>query len=226
MKRIKVLIADDHRIVREGLVAILKTKDGLDLVGEATNGIEAIEKTKRLKPDVVLMDISMPKMNGIKATRALKKMLPQIGIVALTMHDDDKTIFELVSAGVDGYLLKDSESDKICSAIREIFKGGSIMHPHIAKKVLSAMSHMPPPPQTKKPKHANRYRLSVREIEVLKEVARGRSNKEIGNVMKLSEKTIKNHLRSIFSKLEVNDRTKAAIIGIQEGFIDLARDLS
>jgi len=219
LKGIKVLIADDHRIVREGLVAILKTKKGIELAGEATNGIEAIAMAKRLKPDVILMDISMPKMNGIKATLLIKEVLPQIGIIAITMHDDEATILELVRAGVDGYLLKDSESSEIVEAIRTIHKGGSALNPQIAKKVLGELARTPP--ERKKGKTQRPYRLSEREIAVLQEVARGKSNKEIASGLKLSEKTIKNHLRSIFSKMEVSDRTQAAMRGIQEGFIDL-----
>ncbi len=219
MKGIRVLIADDHRIVREGLVAILKTKKGIELSGEATNGIEAVALAKRLMPDVILMDISMPKMNGIKATTLIKETLPKIGIIAITMHDDEATIFKLIRAGVDGYLLKDSESSEIVAAIRTVHKGGSTLNPEIAKKVLDELARMPLPQkreQTQRP-----YRLSEREIGVLQEVARGKSNKEIASELKLSEKTIKNHLRSIFSKMEVSDRTKAAMLGIQGGFIDL-----
>ncbi len=218
MKRIKVLIADDHRIVREGLAAILKTKEGIHLAGEASNGMEAVALAKSQRPDVILMDISMPKMNGIQATALIKETLPQIGIIAITMHDDETTIFELIRAGVDGYLLKDSESDEIVNAIRTIHNGDSILHPHIAKKVLGELTRMPRP--KRKAHTQNAYQLTVREIDVLTKLAEGGSNKEIASDLKLSEKTVKNHLRSIFSKMKVNDRTKAAIKAIQESLIE------
>ena len=121
MTKIRILIADDHRVVREGLAAILKSRNDMDVVGEAINGFEVIEKTKALKPDVILMDISMPQMNGVEATRAVRKISPEIGIVVLTMHDDDATIFELVRTGVHGYLLKDADSSEIVKAIQSIY---------------------------------------------------------------------------------------------------------
>ncbi len=225
MKKIKVLIADDHRVVRQGLGAILKTKADIHLVGEATNGLEAVAMAKSLSPDVILMDQSMPKMTGIEATAAIKAALPEIGIVALTMHDDDKTIFELVRAGVNGYLLKDSDSSEVLKAIRAINKGESIIHPHIAKKILGELTRTPPP--KKKEGAENRYHLSVRELDVLQRLASGKTNKEMANDLDLSEKTVKNHLHTIFVKMEVDDRTKAAIKGIREGLIDLEeQDLS
>lgn len=219
MKKIRVLIADDHRVVREGLGAILKTNADIHLVGEATNGLEAVSMAKALSPDVILMDQSMPVMTGIEATTAIKADLPEISIVALTMHDDDETLFELVRAGVNGYLLKDSDSSEIIKAIRAINKGESIIHPHIAKKILGELTRTSPP--KKKSVGHNRYDLSVRELDVLQRLASGKTNKEIANDLGLSEKTIKNHLRAIFAKMEVDDRTKAVIKGIKDGIIDL-----
>ncbi|MFQ5543060.1 MAG: response regulator [Nitrospiria bacterium] len=219
MKKIKVLITDDHRVVRQGLSAILKTKEGIDVVGRATNGLEAVQMAKRLEPDVILMDISMPKMDGIQATKEIKVAFPHIGIVALTMHDDDPTIFELVRAGVDGYLLKDSESDEIVKAIQIIHRGESMIHPLIAKKIVRELARTASP--LKEEKSLNTYHLSTREIDVLQKVATGKTNKEIAVDFSLSEKTVKNHLRNIFSKMQVDHRTKAAIKGIQEGIIEL-----
>lgn len=219
MNRIKVLIADDHRVVREGLGAILKTKSDMDVVGEATNGIEAVQAAKTLKPDVILMDISMPEMDGIEATRAIKRDRPEIGIVALTMHDDDPTIFELIRAGVNGYLLKDSDSVEIVKAIRSIYKGESMIHPYIAKKILRAFSQNEE--KRKEEKSRSPHQLSAREIDVLQRVATGKTNKEIAGDLTLSEKTVKNHVRNIFHKMEVFDRTEAAIKGIKEGIIQL-----
>lgn len=219
MNKIRVLIADDHRVVREGLGAILKTKPDLDVVGEATNGIEAVQAAKTLKPDVILMDISMPQMNGVEATRAIKREHPRMGIVALTMHDDDPTIFDLVRAGIDGYLLKDSDSIDIVRAIRTIYKGESMIHPFIAKKILGEFSQQQR--EDRNEKAGKPHGLSGREIEVLQGVAAGKTNKEIASDLALSEKTIKNHIRNIFHKMEVYDRTEAAIKGIREGIIHL-----
>lgn len=225
MKKIRLLITDDHRVVREGLGAILKTKAGIDLIGEATNGLEAIQMAADLNPDVILMDISMPKMNGIRATHRIKDLHPEIGIIALTMHDDDATIFELVQAGVDGYLLKDTDSDTIVKAIMTVHRGESIIDPQITKKILGKLRQKHPISRREKPQE-NKYHLSNREVGVLQKVAGGKSNKEIANELDLSEKTIKNHLHNIFSKMKVDDRTKAAMKGIQEGIIDLDDSLA
>jgi len=220
MSKIRIMIVDDHRVIREGLGAILQTKGDIDVVGEATNGLEAIALAKELRPDVILMDMSMPKMNGMEATQKIKDILPETGIVALTMHDDDPTIFDLVRAGVDSYLLKDTESEEISNAIRAVRRGESMLDPSIAKKILRELTRRPSP----KEKVGNKYRLSPREIGVLQKVSRGKTNKEIANDLLLSEKTVKNHLRSIFAKMEVDDRTKAAIKGIQEGIIVLDQE--
>lgn len=190
----------------------------MDVVGEATNGVEAVQRAKTLKPDVILMDISMPQMNGVEATRAIKKAFPEIGIVALTMHDDEPTIFDLVRAGVNGYLLKDSDSAEIIKAIQSIYKGEASIHPHIAKKILGELQGGE---KKREATSGKGYLLSAREIDVLQRVAQGKTNKEIAGDLMLSEKTIKNHVRNIFQKMGVDDRTQAAIKGIQEGIIDL-----
>jgi len=222
MKKIRVLIADDHRVVREGLGAILKTKRDMNVVGEAKNGLEAVQMAKKLKPEVILMDISMPEMNGVEATRIIKNDFPHIGIVALTMHDDDQTIFELVRSGINGYLLKDSESADIVKAIRSIYKGESVLHPFIAKKILEEFNREKI--EQKEEKIGNRYGLTEREIDVLQRVATGKTNKEIAVDLGLSDKTIKNHVRKIFYKMKVDDRTKAAIQGIKDGIIELGQN--
>jgi len=140
MEKIKVLITDDHRVVREGLVAILKTKEDIHVVGEAQDGIEAIEKVRVLLPDVILMDVSMPRMGGVEATRKIKREFPHIGIVALTMYEEQQFIFDLVRAGATGYLLKDSESSQIVAAIRAISRGESLIQPSVASKILAEFS--------------------------------------------------------------------------------------
>lgn len=219
MEKIKVLIADDHRVVREGLAAILKTKDDIHIVGEAQDGMEAVEKVKTLMPDVVLMDVSMPRMGGVEATRQIKREFPHIGIVALTMYDEQQYIFDLVRAGATGYLLKDSESSQIVAAIRAIYKGESLIHPSVASKILAEFSLMSQK-KGKKPGWVE-HDLTEREITVLRLVADGKTNKEIANNLDLSEKTVKNHVRNIFHKLQVYDRTQAAILAIRKGLIEL-----
>jgi two-component system NarL family response regulator len=219
MERIKVLIADDHRVVREGLMAILKTKENIEVVGEAQDGQDAIQKVRTLEPDVILMDVSMPRMGGVEATRQIKREFPHIGIIALTMYDEQQYIFDLVRAGATGYLLKDSESSQIVEAIRAIHRGESLIHPSVASKILAEFSLLAQK-KGKKPSWED-HDLTEREVTVLRLVADGKTNKEIANNLDLSEKTVKNHVRNIFHKLQVYDRTQAAILGIRKGIIDL-----
>ena len=207
MEKIKVLIADDHRVVREGLAAILKMKDDIHIVGEAQDGMEAIEKVKTLVPDVVLMDVSMPRMGGVEATRQIKREFPHIGIVALTMYDEQQYIFDLVRAGATGYLLKDSESSQIVAAIRAIYKGESLIHPSVASKILAEFSLMSQK-KGKKPGWVE-HDLTEREITVLRLVADGKTNKEIAVALGLSDKTVKNYIAKIYDKLQVSSRSQA-----------------
>jgi two-component system NarL family response regulator len=219
MERIKVLIVDDHRVVREGLSAILKNKENLHVVGEAQDGQEAVEHVRSLEPDVVLMDVSMPRMGGVEATRIIKREFPHIGIIALTMYEEQQYIFDLVRAGATGYLLKDSDSAQIVKAIQSIYRGESLIHPSVASKILAEFSLL----AQKKGKKASwvEHDLTEREITVLRLVADGKTNKEIANALDLSEKTVKNHVRNIFHKLQVYDRTQAAILAIRKGLIEL-----
>ena len=219
MERIKVLIADDHRVVREGLAAILKTKENIVVVGEAQDGHEAVEKARSLLPDVILMDVSMPRMGGVEATRQIKRESPHIGIIALTMYDEEHYIFDLVRAGATGYLLKDTDSAQIVVAIRAIYRGESLINPSVASKILAEFSLLAQK-KGKKPSGVD-HDLSEREITVLRLVAEGKTNKEIANCLDLSEKTVKNHVRNIFHKLQVYDRTQAAILAIRKGLIEL-----
>ena len=219
MERIRVLIADDHRVVREGLSAILKATEDIEVVGEASDGQEAVDKARELSPDVILMDVSMPRMNGVEATRAIKRESPHIGIVALTMYDEEKYIFDLVRAGATGYLLKDTDSSQIVSAIRSIYKGESLIHPSVASKILVEFSLLAEGKGKKQMR--TEHDLTEREITVLRLVADGKTNKEIANDLDLSEKTVKNHVRNIFHKLQVYDRTQAAILAIRKGLIEL-----
>jgi len=219
MEQIRVLIADDHRVLREGLAAILKTKDNIVVVGEAQDGLEAVEQARTLLPDVIMMDVSMPRMGGVEATKTIKREFPHIGIIALTMYDEQQYIFDLVRAGATGYLLKDTDSSQIVAAIQAIYRGESLIHPSVASKILAEFSLM----SQRKGKKASGvdHDLTDREITVLQFVSEGKTNKEIANNLDLSEKTVKNHVRNIFHKLQVYDRTQAAILGIRKGLIDL-----
>lgn len=219
MERIKVLIVDDHRVVREGLSAILQSKDTIQVLGEAQDGQEAVEKARSLLPDVILMDVSMPKMTGVEATRIIKREFPHIGIIALTMYEEQQYIFDLVRGGATGYLLKDSDSDQIVKAIQSVYRGESLIHPAVASKILAEFSLL----AQKKGKKSGwvEHDLTEREITVLRLVADGKTNKEIANSLDLSEKTVKNHVRNIFHKLQVYDRTQAAILAIRKGLIEL-----
>jgi len=219
MEKIKVLIADDHRVVREGLAAILRAREDLEVVGEAQDGQEAVEKARELSPDVILMDVSMPRMSGVEATRVIKRESPHIGIVALTMYDEEKYIFDLVRAGATGYMLKDSDSSQIIAAIRSISKGESLIHPSVASKILAEFSLLSEGKGKKQTR--TEHDLTEREITVLRLVADGKTNKEVANDLNLSEKTVKNHVRNIFHKLHVYDRTQAAILAIRKGLIEL-----
>lgn len=222
IKKIRVLIADDHQVVREGLTSVLESKGDIEVVGLAADGREAVQRARELAPDVVIMDISMPNMNGVEATRQIKKESPQIGVVVLTMYGDEEYIFDLVRAGAAGYLLKDTDSAQIAKAIRAVSKGESMIHPSIAAKILNEFSNLSsgkPKKNARASKGANE--LTDRELEILKLMADGKANKEIANELDLSDKTIKNHIHHIFRKLNVTDRTKAVISAMRLGLIDL-----
>lgn len=221
MEKTKVLIADDHGVVREGLIALLEAIDVITVVGEAKNGVDAVEKTKTLLPDVILMDLRMPLMDGVEATRQIKREFPHIGIIALTMEEEQQHILDLVLAGATGYLLKDSDSSQIVDAIRTIARGESLIHPSVASKILAEFSLLSGNKAQKRP--LVDHDLTEREITVLRFVAKGQTNKEVANSLEISEKTVKNHLANIFHKLHVYDRTQAAVLAIRRGIISLGQ---
>lgn len=216
MKKIKVLITDDHTLIREGLRKILSTEEAIEVVGEAEDGEQAIEQADRLKPDIILMDISMPRVNGIEATRIIKNKCPGIGIIALTIHDQEDYLFELIKAGVSGYILKDISSDLLVQTILGVARGESFIPPSMTTKIFAEFSRLSSRPQESLPQG-----LTRREVDVLRLVAQGENNRAIAKKLFISEKTVKNHLTNIFQKLGVLDRTQAALLAVKNKIVDL-----
>ncbi len=205
MSNIKVLIADDQRLMREGLATLLTLSDDIEIVAQAGDGSEAIELAKAQRPDVILMDIQMPRVNGVEATRAIRSILPATQIIILTTFDNDEYLLEGLRAGACGYLLKDMPSEQLADAIRSAAKGQSPIGPEMARKLVNLVTQNPiaPPPPTAASE------LSEREIEVLRLIAAGLSNKEIAEKLFIAEGTAKNHVSNILSKLEARDRAQA-----------------
>ena len=216
MKPIKLLLVDDQSLFREGLRTILSTHPDLLIIGEAGNGMEAIQMTSELHPQVILMDLRMPKMNGVEATRRIRGANPDSRIIVLTTFDDDEDVFDALRAGAVGYLLKDVPSEKLVEAIRAAARGESFLQPSIAAKVVAEFSRLSPRPTVEM---AASERLSERECEVLSQLAQGKSNKEIGSALNLAEGTVKNHMSNILNKLGVLDRTQAALKAKEMGLI-------
>lgn len=212
---IRVLIADDHAIVREGLRTILGFQEGIEVVGEASDGLEAVDLAQRLLPDVVLMDIRMSKLDGVEATRRIKAQNPQIGVIVLTNYDDDRYVFEGIEAGASGYLLKDISSDDLSEAIHRVARGESLMAPSVLRKVLDEFAHRA------EERELPREGLTPRELEVLQALAGGLKNEEIAKELFITEKTVKSHLGSIFSKLGVHDRSQAILYAIKHKLVDI-----
>lgn len=212
---IRVLLADDHTLFREGISAIL-ARHGLQVVGEASDGDEAVEMTKRLMPDVVLMDIAMPRVNGIEATRRIKKSSPGTVVLALTMYDDDEYLFAVLEAGAAGYLLKNAHGGELATAVRAVHAGESVLSPAVAHKVMAKFvaTHGSDGQRAGTP-------LTGRELATLKLAARGLPNKLIANELSISPRTVQEHLANIFDKLDVASRTEAVITGLKRGWIRL-----
>jgi NarL family two-component system response regulator LiaR len=211
MDKIKVLIVDDHAIVRQGLRTFLELQDDIQVVGEAENGREAVEGARQWEPDVVLMDLVMPEMDGIEATRRICARHPDIKIIALTSFSSDEKVFSAIKAGAAGYQLKDVSPHDLVDAVRAAHQGETLLHPEIAKKLMAEVAgreeKSEPDPNV----------LTERELEVLGLIARGFSNSQIAKELTISEKTVKSHVSNILSKLHVDDRTQAAIYALKKG---------
>lgn len=217
LKKIRVLIADDHALVREGLCKILSMEKSIEVVGEAENGEQAIKLALKIIPDIILMDINMPKTKGIEATRIIKSRLPEVGIIALTIHDQEEYLFELIKAGISGYVLKDISPDLLIQTILGVTRGESFIPPSMTAKVFAEFTRL----STISSRYSHPLGLTRREVDVLRLVAQGDSNRSIAQKLFISEKTVKNHLTSIFQKLGVDDRTQAALHAVKNKIIEL-----
>ncbi len=210
---IRVLIADDHHVVRRGLMFFLKTQKDMDIVGEATNGKEAVQLTANLKPDVILMDLVMPVMDGIEATKRIKATDPEIQILMLTSFSDRDHVIPALKAGAAGYQLKDIEPDDLADAIRKLMRGENTLHPEATTQLEKEWEPVVPNPHEEHP-------LTPREQDVLSELTKGKSNKEIASSLFVTEKTVKTHISNIFAKLHVQDRTQAALYAVKHGLTE------
>jgi DNA-binding NarL/FixJ family response regulator len=209
--KIKVLLVDDHAIVRQGLRTFLELQDDIEVVGEAENGAEAVELAQQREPDVVLMDLVMPKMDGIEATRQICAIRPGTKVIALTSFAGDDNVFPAIKAGAAGYQLKDVSPSDLVDAVRAAYRGETLLHPEIAKKLMTEVATREDKPE------ADLDELTERELDVLRLIAQGFSNQEIAQELTISEKTVKSHVSNILGKLNVDDRTQAAIYALKKG---------
>jgi NarL family two-component system response regulator LiaR len=213
-ERIRVLIADDHHVVRGGIRALLETEDDIDVIDEAADGVETVRKTRSLNPDVILMDLMMPRKTGIEAIEEIKQEDPDARILVLTSYSDDEKVFAAIKAGALGYLLKETSTKELLQAIHDVYRGESSLHPAIARKLIRELNRPSNLPPADEP-------LTEREIEVLIFVARGYSNQDIANALFISERTVRTHVSNILSKLHLANRTQAALYAIKEGLTNL-----
>ena len=220
---IRVLIADDHALFRRGLEMVLQGEPGLDLVGQASDGAEAVQIAGEVLPDVVLMDIRMPKITGIEAARQMKEAAPSAKIIMLTISDEEEDLFEAIRAGASGYLLKDIPLDELAGSVRSVHGGQSLINPSMAGKLLNEFATLARRDAEDEPaKHAPAPKLTEREMEVLRLVARGMNNRDIAKELFISENTVKNHVRNILEKLQIHSRMEAVMIAVREKLIEIS----
>jgi len=212
---IRILVVDDHPVVREGIAAMLARQPDLAVAGEAGDGLEAVEKAVALRPDVVLMDLQMPRLDGVEAIRRIRAQLPKTQVIILTTYDTDELVFQGIQAGARGFLLKDAPREELFRAVAAVHRGESLLQPSVAAKLIDRVNQLgasPPPAED---------RLSDREMDVLRLMAKGQPNKEIAQALFISESTVKTHVASIFQKLGVRDRTEAVTQALQRGILHL-----
>ena len=217
MGNISIILGEDHLITRQGIRRLLEDERGLSVIGEASNGEEAVRMVDEMKPDVVIMDIAMPKLNGIEATRQIKVTNPRTGVLILSAYDDDEYVFALLKAGAAGYLLKSVSGDELVRAVKAIHKGEPVLDPVIAKKVMNYFML----PDKVATLGEDTDHLSKRELEIIKLAAKGLTNKDIADKLHLSYRTIEGHMRDVFNKLGVGSRTEAVLYGLKKGWFSL-----
>jgi len=217
---IRTMIVDDHALFRRGLEMVLEGEPDIDLVGQASDGAEAVEKAAASLPDIVLMDIRMPRSNGIEACRAMKEAAPSAKIVILTISDEEEDLFEAIRAGASGYLLKDIPLDEVADTVRAVHGGQSLINPSMAGKLLTEFAALARRDEEERAQEVPAPRLTEREMQVLKLVARGMNNRDIAKELFISENTVKNHVRNILEKLQIHSRMEAVMVAVREKLIE------
>lgn len=219
---IRILLADDHALVRQGTRELLEQQEDLEVVAEASDGKEAVQFALRERPDVVIIDFAMPRLNGIEATRQIKAIAPNIAVLVLTAYDSEQYVFAFLEAGAAGYLLKDVSVDELIKAVRAVYAGESVLHPAITRKVISRFARPGDRPGTGSPLE----QITGRELEVLRLAARGMSNRDIARELDISMRTVQTHLSNVFNKMGVGSRTEAVMLGLRKGLITLEDTVS
>ena len=219
---IRAMIVDDHALFRRGLEMVLEEEPDIELVGQASDGAEAVEKAAESLPDVVLMDIRMPRSSGIEACRAMKEEAPSAKIVILTISDEEEDLFEAIRAGASGYLLKDIPLDEVADAVRAVHGGQSLINPSMAGKLLTEFATLANRDNEERAQEVPAPRLTEREMQVLKLVARGMNNRDIAKELFISENTVKNHVRNILEKLQIHSRMEAVMVAVREKLIEFS----